>query len=208
MAGRRVPLPPVSLEEYELAWVAGVVSVMGEMKIPHRGKPRIQLLLSSARHQDAVERAAIAAGTHTILMANKITLKLQGYDLDDFIDLLWPYLTEARRLEYNRLCEMQASKMNDLAKERRQRESDRLYFVNKHKPTRDERREYLETHYDNHDPAVQVIRDSDELKPSEVEIQLAQLARDQELARQRADMPYLDYSGHAKKPKRKKKTNG
>ena len=190
-----------AMSHAEKVWVGTIISYHGRLLVPHRGKPRVQFLFSDQRHPELAERLAEIMGTYVYLRNRLLTVKIQGDELDKLMDKVWDHLTERRRLEYNGLVARQQELMRQRIIRARMKKSDRLYWQSKPKPTEEQRREYLEANYDNSDPAVQVIRDSDTIKPAEYDLAMAQFRRDQEAARQRADMPWIDYE----QPKRKKK---
>lgn len=178
--------------ETDAAWVAGILSVMGELKIPHRGKPRVQLLLGSTKHPDAIETVATYFKAPLVLMAGRLTLRLSGQELDKALDKVWPYLSEDRKAEYNDLVELQQKRMNAYGVEKKQKAIDRAYWEGRSTPTDEERRARAEAAYHNQDPAVEVIEDDPE--PTEAEVELAKVRRQLEDQRQRAEMPWVDYT--------------
>jgi hypothetical protein len=186
--------------ETDAAWVAGIMSVMGEFKIPHRGKPRVQLLLGSTKHPEPIEMVAAYFKTPLVLMSGRLTLRLSGEQLDKALDRVWPYLSEARKAEYNGLVAIQQQQMNAYAADKKQKQLDQKFWEGRSTPSDEERRARAEASYHNQDPAVEVIED--ELEPTEAEVELAKVRRQLEEQRQRAEMPWIDYTPTTKRGKK------
>lgn len=180
-----------------IEWVAGVISVLGELKVPHKGKPRIQMLLSSTKHPEAVEIVANFFKQPVLLLNGRPTMRLTGADLDKAMDKLWAHLTEDRRQEYNDLVTIQQSKMNAYGVEKKQKALDKAFWEGKQDPTPEQRRKRREAEYHNQDAAVQVVDEAIDMV-DETEVSLAAVRRQFEKERERAEMPWLYYDEEKK----------